>query len=55
MPSPVQRVLKLFPPQMVLSTADGNGNKVKWSENLNRSDFSALGVIYQFIVEETIR
>lgn len=52
--SPVHRVLKLFL-QIVLSTTDGNGNKVKWSENLSRSHFSALGVIYQFIVEETIR
>lgn len=35
--------------------ADGNGNEVKWSEKLSQSHFSALGVIYQFIVEEIIR
>lgn len=52
---PIEAVsaVKLFL-QVVLSTAAGNGNEVKWSEKLE-SHFSALGVIYQFIVEETIR
>jgi hypothetical protein len=31
------------------------GMKLSGLKNLNRSHFSALGVIYQFIVEEIIR
>lgn len=40
---------------VVLSAAAGNGNEVKWSEKLESLTVLSSGVIYQFIVEETIR